>query len=85
MITVLKTYEDNAHYFHYNEGQLEIRVYIKLGLGEYSNCSISTNKQRDRMSLPKVFHGEDCLLKALNSYKNITYKKALRAIISEMV
>lgn len=85
MITLNKNCENGARYFHFEEGKTLIKVYVVLGEGDYSSCSITTNKQWTRMSLPKTFHGENCLHDALESYKSKTYKKALRAVICEMV
>lgn len=85
MITLNRKCENGARYFHFEEGKTTIRIYVKLGEGDYSYCNVTTNKQWNRMSLPKVWHGENCLHDALESYKNKTYKKAFRAVICEMV
>ena len=84
MITLNKNCKNGAKYFHFEDGKTLIRIYVKLGQGDYSYCNVTTNKQRNRMSLPKVFHGENCVIDALNSYKNATYKKAFRAVLCEL-
>tara|TARA_R100001015_G_C4609614_1_gene164897 strand:+ start:1148 stop:1405 length:258 start_codon:yes stop_codon:yes gene_type:complete len=84
MITLKKDCENGAKYFHFEEGKFLIRIYVRQGQGDYSYCSVTTNKQRNRMSLPKVWHGEDCLHDALNSYKNASYKKAFRSVLCEL-
>jgi len=52
--------------------------------GEFPYCSMST-KTIGARNLPfqKVFHGEDCLIQALESYKRATIKKAIRQVISD--
>ena len=85
MITLNKNCENGARYFHFEENGLLIRIYVRLGQGAYSYCSVTTNKQRNRMSLPKVWHGENCVLDACDSYKNATYKRAFRAVLCELV
>jgi len=54
--------------------------------GKFPYCTIST-KTKGARNLPfqKVFHGEDCLLQALDSYKRATIKKAIRQVISTEV
>ena len=61
-----------------------LSVVVKSGPNAY--CSVSTKTEGGR-NLPfgKVFHGEDCLIQALNSYKRATVKKAIRQAISEQV
>ena len=53
MITLNKNCENGARYFHFEENGLVIRIYVRLGQGDYSYCNVTTNKQRNRMSLPK--------------------------------
>ena len=54
--------------------------------GQHPSCTVSTKTEGGR-NLPfgKVFHGEDCLIQALNSYKRATVKKVIRQVISEQV
>ena len=52
MITLDKNCENGARYFHFEENGLVIRIYVRLGQGDYSYCNVTTNKQRNRMSLP---------------------------------
>ena len=51
--------------------------------GQYPSCTVSTKTEGGR-NLPfgKVFHGEDCLIQALDSYKRATVKKVIRQVIS---
>ena len=51
MITLNKNCENGAKYFHFEDGKTLIRIYVKLGQGDYSYCNVTTNKQRNRMTL----------------------------------
>ena len=57
---------------------------VVVNSGRFPHCTVSTKTVGGR-NLPfgKVFHGEDCLIQALDSYKRATVKKAIRQVISD--
>ena len=59
---------------------------VVVKTGEFPYCTVTTKTEGGR-NLPfgKVFHGEDCLIQALDSYKRATVKKALRTVISNLI
>jgi hypothetical protein len=59
---------------------------VVVKTGKFPYCTVTTKTEGGR-NLPfgKVFHGEDCLIQALDSYKRATVKKALRTVISNLI
>ena len=85
MITLKKTTENGARYFQIRIKSTFIRIYARLNQGKYSHCDIYSSKQPLFIMPPsKVFHGEDCLQQALDSYKSKIFRKALELVIAEV-
>ena len=85
MITLNKTTNEGARYFQIRIKGTFIRVYARLNQGKYSHCDIYSSKQVHFISPPsKVFHGEDCLQQALDSYKSKIFRQALELVIAEV-
>ena len=58
----------------------EVHVWLKTGT--FASCTVSI-KQNGGRNLPfgKTFHGDDCLMQALEAYKRPAIKSALRSIM----
>jgi len=58
---------------------------VVVSKGEFPNCTVTVKTVGGR-NLPfgKVFHGADCLLQALDSYKRAAVKKGIRQVISDI-
>jgi hypothetical protein len=85
MITLNKTTKEGARYFQIKIKNTFIRIYARLNKGKYSHCDIYSSKQVHFIAPPsKVFHGEDCLQQALDSYKSKIFKQAIKLVMAEI-
>jgi len=60
------------------------KLFISYAGGDFPYCTICLQQNgMNTRPFGKTFHGGDCLLQALESYKRATIKKAIRQIISD--